>query len=270
MNVLINGQPTSHISCQDRGLAYGDGIFRTLRVVDQQPLLWDWQWRCFTRDAERLGLPVPDRDLVRHEITQVTADYPQASAKITLTRGAGLRGYAAPSPVAPVRIVQAAAYQPLLELNQNGIRARVCEMRLANQPRLAGIKHLNRLENVLARSEWQGTDIREGILLDTEGRVIEGTMSNLFWVNQGQIFTPGLQRCGVAGALRDYLLTQLATLGHKVTCGDFVLEALWSAQEIFFCNSLIGIWPVVACEEWLAPVGPMTRTLQQILAEADA
>lgn len=269
MSILVNGQPASQISCQDRGLAYGDGIFRTVRVLHQQPLLWDWQWRCFVRDAERLGLPVPDRDLVRDEITQVTADYPQASAKITLTRGVGLRGYSMPTPTAPVRIVQAATYQPALELNQHGIRARVCEMRLANQPRLAGIKHLNRLENVLARSEWQGTEIREGILLDTEGRVIEGTMSNLFWVDQGQIFTPDLQRCGVAGALRDYLLAQLATLGRKVTCGDFSLEALWSAQEMFFCNSLIGIWPVVACEAWQAPIGPVTRALQQVLAEAD-
>jgi len=131
-------------------------------------------------------------------------------------------------------------------LLQQGIAARWCDLRLSAQPLLAGIKHLNRLENVLARNEWQDPQIREGLLLDQQGRVIEGTMSNLLLLTGTVLLTPALAQCGVAGVTRERILQSAARLGWQVKVGDVSVEQLLAADEVGVCNSLIGLWPVRA------------------------
>src|SRR5690606_31058408 len=134
--------------------------------------------------------------------------------------------------------------------------------RLAEQPLLAGLKHLNRLEQVLARAEWQDTRYAEGLLCDVSGRIVEGVFSNLFLVRGGVLQTPALTRCGVAGVMRAELLEYAASLGVPCAVGDYERADLLVADEIFVCNSLYGVWPVrrFAGRDW--PVGPLTRTLQ--------
>src|SRR5690606_20422301 len=132
-----------------------------------------------------------------------------------------------------------------------------CTTRLAEQPLLAGLKHLNRLEQVLARSEWQGGEFAEGLMRDQSGRVIEGVFSNLFIVQEGVLVTADLSRCGVAGVMRAALLDSARAEGLKVEVRDISLEEFFQADEVFLCNSLFGVWPVrsVTGHHW--PVGPL-------------
>jgi 4-amino-4-deoxychorismate lyase len=147
---------------------------------------------------------------------------------------------------------------------EQGIRLFPCATRLSRQPLLAGLKHLNRLEQVIARSEWQDTEHAEGLMLDQAGRVIEGVFSNLFLVRDGVLITPDLKRCGVAGVMRAELLFQAESLGIPTQITDIPLEQLQWADEVFVCNSVYGVWPVHACAALSWPVGPLTRKLQTI------
>jgi 4-amino-4-deoxychorismate lyase len=124
------------------------------------------------------------------------------------------------------------------------VELRVCATRLAEQPQLAGLKHLNRLEQVLARREWSGSVPQEGLMLDTAGRVMGGTMSNVFARIAGQLVTPSVDRCGVAGVVRATVLTLAESLGMDCLQRELALEELLEAEEIFLTNALIGIWPV--------------------------
>jgi 4-amino-4-deoxychorismate lyase len=143
---------------------------------------------------------------------------------------------------------------------------RLCTTRLGSNPQLAGIKHLNRLEQVLARQEWNDPDIREGLLLDAEGFMIEGTMSNLFTVTGKSLATPDLTGCGVAGIMRTVVLEQAASLGLDVTVKPLPLAAVQQADEVFLTNSLIGIWPMIELENRAWNPGPVTRQMQECLA----
>ncbi len=121
-----------------------------------------------------------------------------------------------------------------------GVRLRVCDIRLAEQPLLAGMKHLNRLEQVLARAEWNDPAIAEGVLCDSHGRVISATMANLFAVVDGELLTPALDRCGVAGVARAEVLAQCP----QTRVGELALDALRGASEVFLSSSVRGIVPV--------------------------
>ncbi|WP_174874937.1 aminodeoxychorismate lyase [Vogesella oryzae] len=268
--MLINGLPGDCISASDRGLAYGDGLYRTLEASHGTPLLWHWQWQRLAADCAQLRLPCPEEALLLAEIAQVAAMLPRAVVKIVLTRGVGQRGYAMPDSCSPTRIVSASAwggYPP--ERAQQGIVARWCDTRLAVQPLLAGVKHLNRLENVFARSEWQDPAVAEGLMLDMSGTVVEGTMSNLFIVRGGELLTPPLDRCGVSGAMRASVLDAAANLG--ITAGEARLlpDEVLAADEVFVCNSLAGIWPLrqLGSRQWQD--WPLTRHLQLALQDGN-
>lgn len=240
MTTLIDGYVDDRIAVDDRAVQYGDGVYRTLEWRDGRPLLWDWQWRRLRHDAAALGLALPAACVVLDELERVARGLPRAVCKIILTRASARRGYAIPPEAATRRIVSAAAwdgYPPALA--EHGVATRLCGLRLGLQPRLAGIKHLNRLENVLARSEWTDTAIHEGLMLDSDGSLVEATMSNLFVVRAGELATPALDRCGVAGAVRAWVLDQHPTCVRRLDLGD-----LENADEAFLCNSLIGIWPI--------------------------
>lgn len=238
--MLINGALQPTLSASDRGLSFGDGIFRTLECRDGRALLWRWQRDRLCSDARALGLALPDLDLLRSEVMLAAGAWPRAVVKIMLTRGSGPRGYAISADSIPTRIVSAAPWEGYpAAWGRDGVRLRLCQLRLARQPRLAGIKHLNRLENVLARSEWADPQIQEGLLLDSQNQVIECTKSNLFLVRDGQLFTPLLDQCGVAGALRAWVMERAA-----VEMVHLTLAQLHAADEVFVCNSLAGIWPV--------------------------
>ncbi len=270
--MLVNGAPAESIPATDRGLAYGDGVFRTLRARHGIPLHWQRHYEKLAHDCAALDIACPGQALLRHETQTVGLAYPDAVIKIIVTRGSGERGYAPPVSSVPLRVVMGSARSPSLGQSANhGVRLHLCRLRLAHQPRLAGVKHLNRLENVLARAEWTDSKTAEGLVLDCEHNVIGGTMSNLFIVAQGTLFTPDLSACGVAGVTRARVLASAEK--SKLTCHvtRLPLQRVLEADEVFVVNSVIGLWPVASLNEarhW--PQGPVTASIKRALEASDA
>jgi 4-amino-4-deoxychorismate lyase len=242
--ILIDGRPGESITIRDRGLNYGDGVFETLAVAGGAPLALAAHLERLARGCRALGMAPPDADILAAECAQVARPQARAVLKIIVTRGAGGRGYLPDAAATPSRIVVTHPWPAHPPQARDGIDARFCRFTLARQPALAGIKHLNRLEQVLARKELEGSGCAEGIVLDTGGDVIEGTMSNLFLVRNGVLLTPLLHQCGVAGIVRAAVLARCHDLGIAAHEQAITRADVETAQEIFFTNSVIGLWPV--------------------------
>ncbi|CAM4079513.1 Aminodeoxychorismate lyase [Pseudomonas reidholzensis] len=266
MHRWIDGQPATAVNLQNRGLAYGDGLFETVAVRAGRPSLLEHHLQRLASGCQRLAIDA-DLPLIRDELLRFASQLGEGVAKLIVTRGDSQRGYAPVAGAAPRRILQGSPLPAYPAANgENGISLFACQTRLAEQPLLAGLKHLNRLEQVLARAEWQDAEHAEGLVRDTQGRLIEGVYSNLFLVREGVLLTADLSRCGVAGVMRAALLEQAPALGITVQVRDLALTDLEQADEVFVCNSVYGIWPVRACPahtlNW--PPGPLTRKLQAV------
>jgi 4-amino-4-deoxychorismate lyase len=242
---LVDGVPAEAINVMDRGLHYGDGVFRTLRLEAGLPVWWGDHYRKLRADCLVLEIDPPVEQDLLGDLERLASPGGNGIAKIMVTRGVGGRGYAVRAGMASSRIVSlhAAANYPADE-PEGGATARLCTLRLGYQPRLAGVKHLNRLENVLARMEWSDPAIAEGLLLDVADRVVEGVMSNLFMQRDGRLITPDLMRCGVAGVARERLMRAAARHGVEVEVRDVALEELSRADALYLTNSLIGVWRI--------------------------
>ena len=258
--MLVNGAPSEVVPALDRGLAYGDGLFESIRFVGAAAPLWSRHMQRLVESCERLRMPAVDVPQLWREALEVTRDLPQSVVRITLTRGIGERGYTPPLSPQPTRIVAAFAPPPVGdEIYSRGVRLRVCDIRLAEQPLLAGMKHLNRLEQVLARAEWNDPAIAEGVLCDTHGRVISATMANLFALVDGVLLTPAVDRCGIAGVARAEVLAACP----QARVGVVTLDALLNAREVFLSSSVRGILPVHSLGDRVYVPGAVTRQLQQ-------
>ncbi|HEV7122819.1 MAG TPA: aminodeoxychorismate lyase [Rhodanobacter sp.] len=258
--VLVDGVAADHVSVLDRGLGYGDGLFETIRLVGARAPLWPRHMERLAEGCARLQLPPPDPVQLWREAGQVGAGMPHAVVRITLTRGIGERGYRLPASARSTRIVAAFAPPPVDgDAYRHGVHMRLCQLRLAEQPRLAGIKHLNRLEQVLARAEWSDPAIAEGLLRDRHDRVISATMANLFAVVDGDLLTPALDLCGVAGVARGEVLARYP----RARSAELRLEALSAASEVFLSSSVRGILPVQSLDGRKFLPGVVARELQQ-------
>lgn len=264
--VLVNGKASRELSVFDRGLQYGDGLFETMKVLHGRPVFWERHMARLERGCQRLGIQTFARDALWDEAAPLCSELEHGVLKLMLTRGESERGYQAPKDAAATRIWQAkAAPDYPADYAEAGVKVRFCDTRLGSNPALAGIKHLNRLEQVLARREWDDAEIAEGLMLDAEGHVIEGVMSNLFVVADGQLMTPELSHCGVAGVMREWVLEVAPGLGIQTRVCAISREQLAGAEELFLTNSLMGLWPVRQVEADRFAVGPVIRLLQQAL-----
>jgi 4-amino-4-deoxychorismate lyase len=266
--ILVNGRVASKLAASDRGLHYGDGLFETIAVFAGKPELYELHLKRLESGCRRLAIEVPSRESLDEEVTQLCRHLSCGVLKIVITRGSGGRGYRPPSPrPPPTRILSVHPWPDYPHyFATEGITLRLCCTPLGDNPALAGMKHLNRLEQVLAQNEWADPAIPEGLMLDTQGQVIEGTMSNLFIVREGGLQTPDLSRCGVAGVMREFILEQAGALGARVTIQPLMLADLKEAEELFVCNSIIGLWPVRRLEQYAYPMGPLTQRLRRLLA----
>ncbi|MNM50837.1 Aminodeoxychorismate lyase [compost metagenome] len=266
MHSWIDGQPATAVNLQNRGLAYGDGLFETIAVRGGQPSLLDRHLDRLALGCQRLAIDA-DLALIRDELLRFASGLGNGVAKLILTRGDSLRGYAPLVGAAPRRILQGGpspAYP--VEHAEQGVRLFACTTRLGEQPLLAGLKHLNRLEQVLARAEWQDSEYAEGLMCDGQGRVVEGVYSNLFLIREGVLITADLGRCGVAGVMRAALLEQARASAIPVQVRDVPFDELERADEVFVCNSVYGIWPVrgISALNLNWSPGPLTRKLQAV------
>lgn len=264
--MLINGLLTEHIRVFDRGLLYGDGVFRTMLVKAGRSLCWQRHYDKLYMDCAALGIDCSVKAILTEEISEVIKKNPDCVLKVIVTRGEGQRGYAVQQGVAPTRILMASQipqHPPSYYLA--GVKLHLCKTRLAIQPALAGIKHLNRLENVLARREWNDPKIAEGLMLDMEGNIIEGTMSNLFILQENTLYTPDLCGCGVAGVQRARIMEIAGRLGMAVKVEKLALARIYDADEIILCNSVIGAWQVREVAEKIWPTGGLAMRIRDLL-----
>ena len=266
---MINGSKGAAIHAMDRAVMYGDGVFRTMRMRHGQVKCWPQQYRKLSSDCQALDILCPTQNILEQELRQLALDDPDCVIKIVVSRGEGGRGYSVPKLASPNRVLLSTpAPQYPIEFWNEGIKLHLCEIRLSHQPRLAGIKHLNRLENVLARMEWDDATIPEGLLLDADAWVIEGTMSNIFMRVGQTLSTPDLSACGVAGLQRDRILRHAPALGLKPEITHHTLPALLQADEVFVCNSVIGVWAVQQIGTTPISTGPLATQMQRILETA--
>ncbi|MEW5769737.1 MAG: aminodeoxychorismate lyase [Pseudomonadota bacterium] len=261
--VLVNGRPGAGVPPLDRGLGYGDGVFRTLRIDAGAPRWWDAQLAQLAADCAHLGIVCPPEAVWRDDLSRL--QLPEHGVlRLTVTRGEGERGYRPPAFATPTRIVAVWPGEALADAPRS-VAARVCRLRLGHQPALAGVKHLNRLENVLARAEWQDPEVAEGMLLDQAGRAVGGVMSNLFVWRRDTLLTPRIDACGVAGVARARLMERAAGAGIAVAEADLGLDDVLEADELVFTNSVILLWRAARLDgrAWGAPV--ISPTLWNLL-----
>lgn len=281
IKALINGKVQAGVAVDDRGLQYGDGVFETIAVAEAGPLCLDEHFSRLREGCERLSIPPPAFPVLCAEVALVSGSGSspgsgsgsthRAVVKIILTRGEGGRGYAPPAEARPNRIVALypwPAYPP--EHATEGVRLRFCRRRYGVNPALAGIKHLNRLEQILARAEWQDQAIAEGLVMDLDDNVIEGTMSNFFMLKDRVLLTSDLHACGVRGVIRQKIIRLAAGLGLAVHEQAISQALLLQADEIFLCNSLIGVWPARMLADRPFKPGPITRRIRRALIGENA
>lgn len=248
--IAVNGVIGAQVSPLDRGFAYGDGVFETCKMLHGKIPLWHLHKERLFKSCEKLFIPV-SIDLVEAQFTNLIAslaaiDTENSVVKFIVTRGQGGRGYRVPDSALPTIVIGVfpAANYPESHFSE-GVSVRLCSQRLSCNPSLAGLKHLNRLEQILARAEWQDDAIAEGILLDTQGNLIEAVFSNIFLIKNGELFTPDLSEAGVEGIMRRFIIETLAPqAGLKVHVKRLTITDLLSADSVFLCNSIYGIWPV--------------------------
>lgn len=227
------------LSPANRGFAYGDGLFETMRVYQGTLPLWPQHLARLRVGAQRLGVTLPDAAFMQAQIAAMLEGVGAAVLKLLVTRGDGGRGYA---PAADATPVWALSLHPL-PVVQTDLRLHHCEITLAHQPTLAGIKHCNRLEHVLARAEVVRAGMDEGVLCDSDGRLISATAANVLVRRAGRWFTPPVERCGVAGVLRGWLLAQ-----GLLEVADLSFEDVKNADALALCNAVRGILSVSSFE----------------------
>lgn len=243
----------------DRGLTYGDGVFETLLVHAGQPVWWQEHWQRLLFGARVLKIPEPDENIVLESCKELLAGERRCVLKIMLTRGIGGRGYSAPENPDP-RIIL--SIHPAPEIIRDHISLRWCETRLAHQPLLAGIKHLNRLEQVLARNEWRAPTIFEGLMCDQVDNVVCATSANVFVKIDGQWQTPILDRSGIAGIARAWVLKQWP----QVREAHLSRSQVERAGAVFICNAVRGILGVNRLGESVFAMDREIGELQSCLA----
>jgi 4-amino-4-deoxychorismate lyase len=268
---LSQGEATDRVSISDRGFQYGDGLFETIAVRNGEPRLWQYHVERLARGCKVLGIRMPSESDLSEGLIQALQDSnaPAAHAcvKVIVSAGSGLRGYGRAFANSPTVLFRAFLSAPLaLDSYRGGIETVICRTRLASGSATVGLKTLNRLEQVLARSEFAGTDVFEGLTLDAEDNIICGTMSNVFFVNDKSISTPPLDRCGVEGVMRRHVIETLDRQGITVAHHPYSLSRLEDADEVFLSNSQFGVIPIKSCTEMEWPVGEVTRNVMTIMA----
>ena len=258
---IFNGESeVSAIDPGNRGMNYGDGLFETLRVHRGALPLWPRHLARLREGAARLGIAMPATDVIEARMAETVAGRDAGVLKLLLVRGNGGRGYA-PAPDADAMWML--SLHPLPASTPPGLRLHWCETRLGSQPALAGIKHCNRLEQVLARAEVERVGCDEGLMRDLAGNAVCATSANLLVLRDRRWLTPPIRDCGVAGVMRGWLLGQ-----GLVDVADLAPEAVETADALALCNAVRGILPVAALGVRAWPSSAATEGLRAELAKA--
>lgn len=264
--IWIDGRPATTVAALDRGLHYGDGLFETIACLRGRARFLELHLERLLHGCSVLRIQLGNVAEIRAEVQALASQVERAVIKVLVTRGtATVRGYA-PGHESATRITIRYPWpQPPLTASRDGVEVRTLQLRLGENPHLAGLKHCNRLEQILARMEWAQSGSGEGLLFSHSGNLVSGTMSNVFLVRASTLLTPRLDLCGVAGVMRRVILREAQREGIPVR--ECVLGAadLEAAEEVFLSSALVGILPVNAVDQRSLSVGPVTRRLQATL-----
>ena len=264
--IWIDGRPATAVAALDRGLHYGDGLFETIACLRGRPRFLSLHLERLMQGCRALRIQLENVAEIRAEIQALASDVERAVVKVLVTRGtATARGYAPGSESATRITIRYPWPHPAPTVSRDGVKVRTVQLRLGENPRLAGLKHCNRLEQILARMEWAQTDAAEGLLFSHSGNLVSGTMSNVFLVRASAVLTPRLDLCGVAGVMRRVILREAQRVGVPIQ--ECVLGAadLEGAEEVFLSSALAGILPVNSIDQRGLSIGPITRSLQAAL-----
>jgi 4-amino-4-deoxychorismate lyase len=243
LSTWINGRRSTKIDCRDRGLQYGDGVFETMRVRRRRVRLLEYHLERLFAGCRQLEIAGPAARNLRRELERIAAGRGEAVLKLIVTRGASLhRGYRPTGRERSTRIVSLHALpRAVLTDAIVPVRVRLCATPLGLNPRLAGLKTLNRLESVMARAEWSDARIWEGLMRDVDENIVCGTMSNLFLRRGSTLVTPALDRCGVAGVMRRWILETAGDLRLEPVERRIAFRDLSDAEEVFMSNAVVGV-----------------------------
>ena len=249
MNAWINGRSGAKIDHRDRGIQYGDGVFETMRVRSGRVRLLDYHLERLYAGCRRLKIAGPPRESLQPELERIATRRSEGVLKLIVTRGSGPRGYRPTGLERCTRILTLHALpQAVLTGGSTPVRVRLCATLIGLNPVLAGLKTLNRLESVLARAEWRDTRIWEGLMLDVDQHIVCGTMSNLFLRRGSTLMTPMLDRCGVAGVMRRWILEAAGDLRLRAIERRVDWQDLRDAEEVFMSNAVVGLRSVAVIE----------------------
>jgi len=280
---LVNGVPSDSVPITDRGFAYGDGIFETILVVDGRAVLWDEHIARLMLGVTRLNLPYElYEDLQTRVVALANAFCNEVSAapnkkpslrhlgaasrcivKVMITRGSGGRGYSPLGCVSANEIL--ACFPPLVispAIYEFGITIRILATPVSRNDRLAGIKHLNRLDQVLAAAELRDCEF-EGVMCDTGGCLAEGTRSNILYKINGAWCTPELNFSGVYGVLRSFLLNGHNQLGISIVPANIDRSACSTIEAMAVVNSVFGVVPVSSIDNQKLDVNCVIEEIQR-------
>ncbi|MEN2270532.1 aminodeoxychorismate lyase [Vibrio diabolicus] len=263
----VNGVPQTHVELGDRSFQYGDGGFTTILTQNGELVYWQEHIERMRSCLDVLKISSPDWQVVHAWASKAALSDAQAGVKIHVSRGIGGRGYSPNGIEGPIVTISNFAFPShYSSWQEKGVDLGVCETRLGIQPLLAGHKHNNRLEQILAKAEIDDTEFADAITLNVQNHVIETTLANLFWVKGYKVFTPELTLSGVAGVMRRKVLELLKVSHIEVIEGRFILPDLLSADEAFMCNSILGVAPirsiVASNSKTIFPIGKLTQRLQ--------
>jgi 4-amino-4-deoxychorismate lyase len=273
---MINGVAADHLLIHDRAIHYGDGLFETMLCSDNKLYFWQQHYQRLSASAKKLKIPCPDEHWLLKDINELATDNAAAEhcvIKVILSRGAGERGYRFTRGVPANRIVLFSA----LDASHSSILSQallegelyICDQQVSINESLAGLKHLNRLENVLARNEWddKAANFIDGLMFNADQEVIEGTMSNLFAIRDNQVFTPALDRSGVRGVMRDVIMQKVTENKLPFMEKRLTIEDLLAMDELFITNSLIGMKRVTKLGDKIYKEAAVTELLFNALLD---
>lgn len=269
MATWINGRRSTRIDVRDRGLQYGDGLFETMRVRRGRIRLVDYHLQRLDTGCRRLGITGVSLPALRRELSRIARPSRAGVLKLIVTRGPGPRGYRPTGRERCTRIVMLHALPVQGAAEPPVARVRLCATPLGQNPGVAGLKTLNRLESVLARAEWRDESIWEGLMSDVEQNIVCGTMSNLFLRRGSKLLTPPIDRCGVLGVMRRWVMETAGDAGLEAAERRIKWRDLREAEEVFMTNAIVGIRSVGLIERGRQRVRPASfdgaRRLRSLL-----
>ncbi len=241
----INGERSDYLPVNDRSVQFGDGCFTTAKIEQGQAALLPLHIQRLQKGVERLYLPQPDWQQLENHIKQIASTTEQGVLKVIISRGTGGRGYSAEGFTQPNQILSLSPYPDnYLKQRQKGFSLVLSPIPMGINPYLAGIKHLNRLEQVLIKSFIEKSNADEALVLDTDGLLVECGTANIFWRKGKDVYTPDLRGCGIEGVMRERIIALLSESDYDFSCVNCYPETLADADEVIVCNSLMPVIPV--------------------------